>query len=70
MQGLIKPVLEEGRLKSIKIIIPSYLPAHGVRKSLFGFCSFKVWMSRTFVYDAVNINKIVIVSSTKPPARL
>ena len=24
-------------------------------------------MSHAFVYDAVNINKIVIISSTKPP---
>ena len=68
-QVFIGPVLEEGRLKSIKTIIPSYSPAHGEFENLcFVFVASMVWVSRAFVYDVVNVNKIVIVSSTKPPS--
>ena len=35
MHGFIGPVLEDGRLKSIKTIcVPSYLPAHGEFETL------------------------------------
>ena len=37
-QVFVGPVLEEGRLKSIKTIIPSYFPGHGEFENLC-FCS-------------------------------
>ena len=43
--------------------IPSYSPVHGEFKNL---CF--VMVSRAFIYDTVNVNKIVIISSTKLPS--
>ena len=49
------------------LYIPSYSPAHGEFENLcFVSVASMVCMSRAFVYDAVNVNKIVIVFSTKP----
>ena len=65
MQFFIRPVLKEGRLKSIL----SYLHAH---EEFENFCFVSaaptVCVLRAFVYDAVNLNKIVIISSTKLPS--
>ena len=66
MQVCIGPVLEEGRLKSIKTIY--HLIRLEFENLCFVFVASTVWVSRVFVYNAVNINKIVIVSSTKPPS--
>ena len=56
------PVLKEGRLKSINI--PSYSSAHGEFENLcFASVAPMVCMSRVFVYNEVNVNKIVIVST-------
>ena len=67
MKVFIGPVLKEGRLNSIKTIY------HLIRlfmESLKLFCFVSlapmVCVSRAFVYDAVNVNKII--SSTKPPS--
>ena len=69
MQVFIGPVLEEGRLKSIKNYISSYSPAHGEFKNLcFVSVAPMVCVSRAFVYDVVNANKIVVISSTKLPS--
>ena len=68
-QVFIRPVLEEGRLKSIKTI---YYLIRLFMESLkiFVFVSLAptVCVSRAFVYDVVNVNKIVMISSTKPPS--
>ena len=68
MQVFIRPVLEEGRFKSIKTIY--YLIRLFMESLKICFVSLDptVCVSRAFVYDAVNINKIVIISSTKPPS--
>ena len=46
----------------------SYSPSHGE----FEYLSVAptVCMSRAFVYNVVNINKIIIISTTKPPLYL
>ena len=49
--------------------MPTYSPAHGEFDTLcYVSVASTVWVSRAFVYDAVNVNKIVIVSSTKQPS--
>ena len=58
-----------GQRSKTQIDMLSYSPAHGEFKNFcFVFVVSTVWVSRTFVYDVVNVNKIVIVSSTKPPS--
>ena len=48
---------------------PSYSPTHGEFKNLcFISVAPMVCMSRAFVYDAVDVNKIVAISLTKPPS--
>ena len=48
---------------------PAYLPAHGELKNLcFVSVATTVCVSCAFVYDVVNVNKIVIISSTKLPS--
>ena len=65
-QVLIGPVLDEGRFKSIKIYTLSYLLTHGKFKNLYFIAGAgMVCVSHVFVYNAVDINKIVTVSSTK-----
>ena len=64
MQVFIGPLLEEGRLKSI--IIMHYL-IHLLMESLKLFYSPNVSVSYAFVYDGVNISKIIVISSTKLP---
>ena len=47
----------------------SYLPTHGEFDNLcFISIAPMVCMSCAFVYNAVDVNKIVAVSSTKPPS--
>lgn len=48
------------------ICIPSYLPAHQKFKNLCFFLQPQWCACHMFVYDAVNINKIIIISLTKP----
>ena len=67
MQVFIGPVLEEGRPKSIKII-HHLICLLMVSSKIFVFVASTVWVSRVFVYNAVNVNKIVIISSSKPPS--
>ena len=49
---------------------PSYSPTHGEFENLcFNSVASTVCMSHEFVYGAVkNVNKIVAISSTKPPS--
>ena len=47
----------------------TYLPTHGEFKNLcFISVAPMVCVLRAFVYDAVDLNKIVAVSSIKPPS--
>ena len=49
--------------------ILSYSPVHGEFEHLcFISIAPMVCVSHAFVYDAVNVNKIVIIFSTKPPS--
>ena len=62
MQVLIKPLLRKGSLKPT-----SYSPTHGEFENLcFVFVAPMVCMSRTFVYDVVDVNKIVTFFSKLP----
>ena len=57
----------EALLYEIRSHIPSYLLAHEKFENLcFISVASMVCMSQAFVYDAVNVNKVVIISSTKP----
>ena len=62
MQVLIEPLLREASIRSIKPMsyAPSYSPAHGELKY---FCFVpvapKVCASRVFIYDVVDINKLL-----------
>ena len=67
-QVLIEPLLREGRLKSIKPIHSLFTYSWEVHKSLFNFCTSMICVSHVFVYDAVDINKIVAVSLIKLPS--
>ena len=66
----IKPFLSEARLETIKTI-PTYLPAHGESENL---CVVSVaptvCVSRVFVYNAVDVNKIVVAFLIKHPSYL
>ena len=68
-QVLIKPLLRKGSV--IKSIKPMYHLICLLMGSLKIFCFISVapivCVSRVFVYDAVDVNKIVAVSSIKPP---
>ena len=45
------------------------LPTHGEFKNLCLISvALMVCMSRVFVYDTVDVNKIVVISSIKPPS--
>ena len=49
--------------------LPSSSFAHGEFENLcIVFVVSTVWVSRVFVYDAVNVSKIIVVSSNKPPS--
>ena len=49
--------------------MPSYLPAHREFENLcFISVAPVVCMSHVFVYDAVNVSKMVVISSTKSPS--
>ena len=65
----IGPLLGEGRLKLIETIHHLIHLAHGEFENLC-FISVvpTVCLSRAFVYNVVNVNEIVIISSTKPPS--
>ena len=65
MQVFIGPVLEEGRLKSIKTI--HHLICLLIWSSFISVAPL-VCVSRAFVYEVVDVNKIIAVSSTKPPS--
>ena len=70
MQVSIGPVLKEGRRKSIKTIyhlIRLFMESSKISVSFLQLQRYACHVS-AFVYDAVNVNKIVIVSSTKPPS--
>ena len=77
MQAFIGQVLK-GRLKSInkyffnEKYIPFYLPDYGEFENYcFVSVAPTVCVSHAFVYDAVNVNKIIfIISSTKLPSYL
>ena len=69
-QVFIGPILKEGRWKSIQTIqSPSYSPVYEEFENV-GFVSVvpTECVSRTFVYDIVNVNKIIIISTTKLPS--
>ena len=67
MQVFVGPVFEEGRLKLIKTIYHLIACSwSGFEKLCFVSVASMVCMSHAFVYDAVNVNKIIIISSTKP----
>ena len=66
MQVFIGPVFEEGRLKLIKTIYHLIRLLMKSSKIFFFSVASMVCVSRAFVYNVVNVNKIVIVSSTKP----
>ena len=63
MQVIIEPLLRKGNVKSIK---PSYSPTHGEFENLY-FISVAP-IARVFVYDAVDVNKIIAISSIKLPS--
>ena len=63
MQDIIELLLRKGNFKSIK---PSYSPTHGEFENLC-FVS-EAPIARVFVYNAVDVNKIIAISSTKPPS--
>ena len=63
MQVIIEPLLMKGNIKSIK---PSYSPTHGEFENLY-FISVAP-IARVFVYDAVDVNKIIAISSIKLPS--
>ena len=62
-QVFIMPLLREGRLKLIETIHHLIHLLMESLKSLFHLC-----VSYALVYDAVNLSKIVVISSTKPPS--
>ena len=68
MQVFIRPVLEEGRFKSIKTI---HHPIRLLMGSLQLFCFISVapmvCVSRTLAHNAVDVNKLIAISSTKLP---
>ena len=68
MQSLIKPLLKKGSLKLVKPIHHLIHLLWGVRNHCFISVAPMVCMSCVFVYDAVDVNKIVAISSTKPPS--
>ena len=69
MQVLIDPLLRKEVLNRLNPYIPSYLPTHGEFKNLcFVSVAPMVCMSHAFFYDAVDVNKIVAISSIKPPS--
>ena len=70
MQVLIKPLLKKGSVKLIKPIYhPSYSSTHGKFKNLcFISVAPMVYVSRAFVYNVVDVKKIVAISSIKPPS--
>ena len=69
MQVFIGPVLKEGRLKLFKTIYHLIRLFIDSSKNLcFASLAPTVCVSRAFVYDTINVNKIVIVSSNKPPS--
>ena len=67
-QVFIGPVLKEGRLKSIKTIYHLIRLLMESLKICLVSVPPMVCMSHAFVYDTVNVNKIVVISSTKPPS--
>jgi len=54
-QGLMGPAISEGSFKLEKIYIPSYSPGYGEFKICFIFV---VSVSRAFVYNAIDVNKL------------
>ena len=67
MQVFIRPVLDSNQLKLQ--YTPSYSPTH---REFENYCFISVapmvYVSHAFVYEAVDVNKIIAVSSTKPPS--
>ena len=63
MQVIIEPLLRKGNVKSIK---PSYSPTHGEFENLYFISVAPIALA--FVYDAVDVNKIIAISSIKPPS--
>ena len=46
-------------------LIPSYLPGHGELENLFRVQ--KVRGSRALVFNAVDVNKVIVILLAKPP---
>ena len=59
--------ISERSFKSIKTIIPSYLPGHWECKNLcFVSVTQRVRVSSAFVYNVVDINKLATFPLVKP----
>jgi len=66
-QELMGPGISQGSFKSTKTTyIPSYSPGHGqFENSCFVAVAYTVSVSCAFVYNAVDVNKIITVSLAK-----